>query len=216
MSQAELFDAPAPAALPDNPLGLSAGEAAAFFELSADAFTAALYARMSDLPVGEEIGRFIGKVSAAKDRAAAAHAAFDRSDPDTAAVLDAARRVWVEIHRVTGFLRFAPAEDGVYTALCAPDYYILPALAEHFTLRFGEMPWAIIDEKRGLCLYRKSGGKARIEALAAGTDAKSGAKDPWEDLWRLYHRSINNESRKNPRLQRQFLPERHRKYMIEL
>ena len=189
------------------------------FELSIDAFYAALYARMSELPITAEISRFIEKVLNAggqrtADRATAARAATNRGDPDTLIVLKAAGKVQHEIHRLTGFLRFSEENGGVYTARCSPDYYVLPAFAEHFTLRFGETPWAIIDEKRRLCLCREPGGEARLVPVSAVSTA--GEKDPWEDLWRLYHRSINNESRNNPHLQRQFMPERYHKNLIEL
>jgi len=185
----------------------------------ADAFFAAVYAQMSELPIKAEISRFIEKVNKADDSTAAARIACDRGDPDTAAVLKAAGKVQVEVHRITGFLRFSPDSQGVYTARCEPDYFVLPALAEHFTLRFGETPWAIIDEKRGLCLCRKNGGEARImPALAPSADsaAKNRSGDCWGDLWRLYHRSVSNEGRKNVNLQRKFMPKRYHKHLNEL
>ena len=138
-----------------------------------------------------------------------------RADQDAIATLKAGDRVQREIHRLMGLLRFSPDQGGVYIARCSPDYFILPALAEHFTLRFGETPWAIIDEKRGLCLCRQNGGPARIIPIAVPTDAGDLTGDSWEELWRLYHRSVNNESRKNPRLQRQFMPGRYQKYLPE-
>jgi len=181
-----------------------------------DAFYAAVYAQMSCLPIKGEISRFLEKVNNAENRAAAARIAGDRGDPDTLTVLEAARKVQVEVHRITGFLRFAPDSQGVYTAKCEPDYFILPALAEHFTLRFGETPWAIIDEKRGLCLCRQKDGDARIVPVSPDTLAENGNGDCWGELWRLYHRSVSNESRKNPRLQRQFMPKRYHKHLNEL
>ena len=120
-----------------------------------------------------------------------------------------------EIHRLMGLLRFNPGPDGVYIARCCPDYFILPALAEHFTLRFGEVPWVIIDEKRNLCLCKDTGSRARIIELAPSF-AEEDRKDPWEDLWRLYHKSINNEARNNRSLQNQFMPKRYQKYLSEL
>ena len=198
---------------------------AKLFELSADAFYAALHAAMSELPITAEISRFIEKVCRAGEdtaggrtteaRAAAGRAASDRGDPDVLAVLAAAHKVQHEIHRLAGFLRFSPDRNGVYVARCSPDHCVLPALAEHFTLRFGETPWAIIDEKRGLCLSGGKGGKARL-FRAKMPAAEEGSTEPWEELWRLYHRSINNEARKNPKLQRQFMPERYQKYLTEL
>ena len=255
MIQTDLFEAPVQTELKDTvgfylPGANRPGaftlppQLAALYELSVNAFYAAIHAEMSELPIKKEISRFVEKVlnaggktisgKLADDRAAAEQAASDRGDPDVMTVLKAAGRVQHEIHRITGFLRFraepefssepasGPAADGVYTAHCSPDYFILPALARHFTLRFGETPWAIIDEKRKLCLYRKAGGQAmliRAEEAGAVPAALAGGKDRkdfWEDLWRLYHRSINNESRKNPGIQRQFMPERYRKYLSEL
>jgi len=191
-----------------------------------DVFFAVVFARMSELPIQRALSRFIEKVRAAGDKAA--YAASDRGDPDVLSVLEAARKVQVEIHRITGFLRFSPDSQGVYIARCEPDYFILPALAEHFTLRFGETAWAIIDEKRRLCLSRQKGGEARIMPVSADSlnppdlnnpadaAAKNRDGDCWEDLWRLYHRSVSNESRKNVKLQRQFIPKRYHKHLNEL
>jgi len=185
------------------------------FELSVDAYYTALYAQMSCKPIKKEIAKFVEKVSRAKNRDEANRAATDRGDSDVLIVQKEAAKVTHEIHRLMGMLRFSPESGGVYTARCAPDNFILPALAEHFTLRFGETPWAIIDEKRGLCLRKANGSEAVLVPVPSGLSEKAG-KDSWEDMWRLYFKSINNESRKNPRLQRQFMPERYQKYLTEL
>ena len=123
-------------------------------------------------------------------------------------------KVQHEIHRIMGYLRFSPNKDGVFIAKCAPDNYILPALSYHFTARFGETAWAIIDEKRGLVLSRFPGESAKIQEIE-DTKNQTG-DDEWEKLWLHYHKTINNESRSNPSLQRQFMPKRYRKYMPEV
>ena len=212
----ELFEESAQKTPPD--LNLPRGEQ--LFEFSVNAWYAAIHASMSELPIQKEISRFVEKTAKAGSRAAAERIAFDRGDPDVLVVLQAARKVLAEIHRMTGFLRFNPESSGVYTARCSPDYNILPALADHFTLRFGETPWSIIDEKRNLCLCRENGGKTRLIPLPpAGLGqihTERNTADPWEDLWRLYHRSINNESRKNTALQQQCMPKRYHKYLPEM
>jgi len=204
----------------DAPSGL-----ADLFELSVDAYYAVIHATMSGLPIKGEISRFVEKVSKAGDRDEAARVASDRGDGDVLTVLKAAYKVTVEIHRLTGLLRFSPDPEGVYIARCSPDYFILPALAEHFTLRFGQTPWAIIDEKRKLRLQgglqSENGAPAKLTAqpssdLPVAAPAGEENVDSWEELWRLYHRSVNNEARKNPRLQRQFMPERYHKYLPEM
>ena len=206
-----------------------------FCELSINAFDAFVHAWMSELPIEAEIIRYGRRVLAAPDRQSAERAAVDRSDPDTLTVLNAALKVQHEIHRMLGLLRFFPDQEGIslptvgeckeigyttppsaactYLARCSPDHFVLPALGEHFTGRFGETAWAIIDEKRGLCLSRLPGKQAIIHA-GNGFSAASG--DEWEDLWRHYHKTINNESRNNPQLQRQLMPKRYWKYLPEM
>ena len=125
--------------------------------------------------------------------------------------------VWREAHRIMELLRFTPNADGVLTARCAPDNYVLPALKGYFMARFIEMPWAIIDEKRGLCLLRKQGEKPQIiewKETEENARGKTGT-DEWEELWKHYHKTINNEDRHNPKLQKQFMPKRYWKYMPE-
>jgi len=185
--------------------------------LSLNAYCTALYAHLSELPIRREITGFIEKVARAGGRAEAERIAHDRSDADVFAVLKAAGKVWKEVHRIMGFLRFSPDKEGTYTARCSPDHFVLPVLADHFSLRFGETPWLIVDEKRKVCLMRKAGGEVQLVPVdPSPTVVSSTAPDVWEDLWRLYHRSVNNESRTNLALQRQFIPERYQKYMNEL
>jgi len=130
-----------------------------------------------------------------------------------------------EIHRMMGLLRFTPDENGEFIAKCEPDYNILPNLAEYFTARFGETPWSIIDEKRGLCLRRLPGKNPKISSLKndppvekenCSENNRLENSDEWEELWKHYHRTINNEDRNNPDLQRQFMPKRYWKYLPEV
>jgi probable DNA metabolism protein len=234
----------------------------ALFEYSARARGAALTAGMSELPVEADINRYVLKVLAAARKAealaggrspaeaqlaareAADKAATDRGDPAVRAVLAAAFKVDKEIERMKGMLRFCPGEDGLYLARCAPDHFVLPALAGHFKSRFGGSPWAILDEKRGLALVCRAGEDPRMEpgslqsklprGFAAvkrclmaerSSEPQNSADyfpetnpegDGWEELWRTYHRSISIENRKNAELQKRFMPARYWKYLTEL
>jgi len=141
-------------------------------------------------------------------------------------------RITWEAHRLMGMLRFAPEEtpNGTrYIARCAPDYFVLPLLAEHFFVRFGETSWAIIDERRNCMVSSDHGKEPELRRLtgtngaeqngAANGGAIPGQKssgDDWEALWKNYHRSINNEARANPKLQKHFIPSRFWKYMPEM
>jgi probable DNA metabolism protein len=178
------------------------------FQVSQDAFDVFIHAWMSELPVEKQIVSYGRKVMAAKQ------AADDCGDEDTFTVKNAAGKVRLEVHRITGFLRFSPQND-IYTAHCAPDHLIIPALGAQFTARFHKISWAVIDDKRKLCLYSMMGEKAKLirQEKTAEIPRKT---DEWEELWRHYHKTINNESRKNTGLQRQFMPNRYRKYLPEL
>jgi probable DNA metabolism protein len=127
-----------------------------------------------------------------------------------------ADKVEHEIHRMMGFLRFAPNEDGVYIARCAPDYFNLPVLGPHFKKRFGDTPWLIIVDKRRLCVRCLSGTLELLKIDTHSVPLKEPVGGKWEDLWRNYHKTINNENRNNPNLQRQFMPKRYWKYLTEL
>ena len=196
------------------------GPARRLFELSFNAFDLFLHAWLSELPVEKETIRFGEKVLAAAEWAAvserknlAEKAAADRGDSDTLTVLNAADKVQNEIHKMMGLLRFFPQDD-VYAARCAPDHFVLPALARYFSARFGKTSWVIIDEKRGLRLSRFPPEPA---GLVRETESVQGAGgDEWEELWRHYHSTINNEQRKNPTLQRRFMPKRYWKYLPEM
>jgi len=196
------------------------GPARRLFELSPMAFDLFLYAWMSELPVEKEAVGFARKVlSAAKGAALseqknlAEEAASDMGDSDTLAVHSAVYKVQREIDRLRGLLRFFP-QDGIYVARCAPDHFVLPQLAQYFSARFGEFSWAIIDEKRGLRLGRTPPADAKLVYETGNAQGAGG--DEWEDLWRHYHSTINNESRNNPDLQRQFMPKRYWKYLPEM
>jgi probable DNA metabolism protein len=234
------FDDPPPAQ--DEPGG---ADWEALFEYSARAYDAACQAGMSELPAEKEINLYVRKVLAAAREAegraggqypaeaqlaareAADRAASDRGDPAVRAVLAAAFKVNREIERMMGMLRFSPREDGLYLARCAPDHFVLPCLAEHFYRRFGETPWAIVDEKRGLTLIRRAAEIPRLECNPVLPDCAGSppaaelpgpieSRDPWEELWRTYHRSVNIENRKNAELQKRFMPARYWKYLTEL
>jgi uracil-DNA glycosylase len=196
-----------------------------FFELSANAFYSIILAWCSELPIEKEIISFGRKIlSSAQNfdnlddkRRSADKAANNRADADTLTVLKTADKVQIEVHRMQGLLRFSMNEDGEFIAKCEPDHFILPCLEEFFTARFGDTPWAIIDEKRGLRLGRKPGERVKINILEESPENVPRAKnDEWEELWKHYHKTINNEDRKNPDLQRQLMPKRYWKHLPEM
>lgn len=232
------------------------GAAGILFQVSADAYDALVYAWMHAVPLEAPALRYALAVLSSAERAVpaadrsggsgaalpadgapwysrgearreASRAARNRGEEDCRIVLAAAYRVARELDRLRGFLRFKPDSQGRYRARCGPDHFILPALEPHFTRRFGDTPWAVVDERRGLALVMD--GEPRIisagdefsprgggESRDSGPGCRDAPRfDAWERLWRSYHRTINIESRKNLALQRQFVPRRYRQYTTE-
>ena len=222
--------------------------AAALFARSPAAWDTVLLAWMSERVNEQILRRFvfhvITSVADAPHGNAAGYGDAVTGDEEEQ-VRAAAYKVSRELHRIRGFLRFSPDRCGIYTARCAPDHFVLPALAVHFTARFGAAPWAIRDEKRRLVLTPfpvagergAEGGPAdfclmdaaEYDAPAPGREYAAeadriaedcatqhrGTENDAEDLWRIYHGSVSNADRQNPALQKRFMPARYRPYLPE-
>lgn len=205
-------------------LGKSAGN---FYKLSSNAFDTVLRAWLSELPIEPAIIGYGSKILAASQTAntieekrhAAQRQAENRSCADSLTALNAAGKVNHEVNRMMGLLRFTLNANGEFTAECEPDHFIFPMLAEYFSGRFGETAWSIIDRKRGVYMRRLPGETVKITLTQAETGDTANHdhnnKDEWEELWKHYHKTINNEDRNNPDLQKQFMPKRYWKYLPE-
>jgi probable DNA metabolism protein len=155
----------------------------------------------------------------------AAERVAGRLDHNADTVLEAAARTRREAHRLEGLLRFEAGPGKALTARCEPDHFTLPLLAGHFERRFGDQSWIIMDCRRKLWLIRPRAASPRIvEQSEAGpflpgfpdSEEASPPPDTWKTLWRSYFRAVNNEERKNPQLQRNFMPRRYWKYLPEM
>ena len=137
-------------------------------------------------------------------------------------------RVSYEIHRFHGFVRFRKMSDGLYYAPIEPDYNIVEQLAPHFSARFADQPWFIHDLRRHKGLYYNTmdcrvvaGVEARPEAVLklGELNFEPGVFETceplYQELWNEYFKGIAIKERENQRLQRQHMPRRYWKHMIE-
>ncbi|MFW6286708.1 MAG: TIGR03915 family putative DNA repair protein, partial [Candidatus Sumerlaeota bacterium] len=98
-----------------------------------------------------------------------------------------------------------------------PDHNVIMMLAWHFKQRLRAERWVIHDRKRDIGLAWD--GKQLHEVLEfpeTTEDILSHDEAFYQELWRTFTRSIAVESRKNPKLQRQFMPRRYWKYLTEM
>ncbi len=144
----------------------------------------------------------------------------NRTDPLCIDFWEAARQAQREFHALAGMLRFAPARDGTLVGRCAPETYVLPALATHFCARFGKHPWAILDVGRKEWVFCADGIHLRFDTYISSQGepyvVEPGIQpEEYEALWRGYFKAISIASRKNVELQKKLVPLKYRPYMTE-
>jgi len=131
-------------------------------------------------------------------------------------VLDIVRKVKCEQHRMLGLVRFRHVEDGLYYAAIDPDHNITGIIAPHFTRRMADQNWIIHDTRRNIAaLYDKKRWEI-VDIESSREPSDSDREMFYSDLWRNYFKTVSISERKNPKLQRQFLPKRYWKNLTEL
>lgn len=130
-----------------------------------------------------------------------------------------ARKVSREKHRMKAFVRFSLTKDGLYYAIVEPDYNVLPLIAKHFKERYADQRWLIFDVCRQYGIYYDL--NTVTEVTIDFNHAKE-TEDIFDDdeilfqqLWKVYFKSVNIPARKNTKLHIQHMPKRYWKYLTE-
>ncbi len=139
----------------------------------------------------------------------------DLSHPTVYAVEQYQKRLLSQRHRMLGFLRFEELHDGVLYAKMTPSCNVLPLLGTHFAKRFGNEHFIIHDLKRKTALIYQH-NEAHIHHVAEFEQPKSAQNEAhFQSLWHSFFNTIAIKERHNPKLQRQWVPLRYRKWMHE-
>lgn len=143
-----------------------------------------------------------------------------KADPLVQPVQQLARRVEREVHRFLGFVRFREVEWSggatLFYAPIEPETDVLPFLAPHFADRLADRPWVIHDLRRGQALFCEGGRVKLLRGVElAGAPRSTKEEDVCAALWQGYFKRLAIEARRNPDLQRQLVPLRHRKHLTE-
>lgn len=125
--------------------------------------------------------------------------------------------VFGEAHRMKGFLRFQEMKNGFLYAQMEPENNIICLLTTHFKKRLPQENWLICDEKRKIYAFYDT---TRVYFLESDEIIKlnlefSKKELDIEDLWKTFFKTIAIKERKNTRAQRNFMPLKYRKYMLE-
>lgn len=147
----------------------------------------------------------------------------DYSHPAVINIVQTAKKVWREKHRMEAFVRFQKTADGLYYAMIEPDHDVLPLIGNHFASRYADQPWLIYDAKRKRGLYYNQQKVEEVtiafsEAVNSGRQVAAVYDENeaiYQQLWQQYFKSVNIAARKNTRLQLQHMPKRYWKYLTE-
>ena len=137
------------------------------------------------------------------------------ADPAVRDAMDERRKVTLEAHRFTGFLRFMQSAGGVFYAPFSPDNDILELIAPHFMRRFGDMPFVIHDLARKKAALFRSG---KMCVVPVGDDANVLLHEDelvFQSLWREYYRAVNISERPHEKQMKGYMPVRYWKHMPE-
>jgi probable DNA metabolism protein len=128
------------------------------------------------------------------------------------------RKVSLEAHRFTGFVRFKEIAPFTFYSTIEPDHNIIPIIHSHFVERFSDQNFIIHDIKREIALiYNKEEGiissfsKNYIESLNS-----SHLSDNFEDLWKEFYNAINIKERENLKLRSRSMPKRYWNHLPEV
>lgn len=126
------------------------------------------------------------------------------------------KRVSFENHRLSGLLRFHKLNSGVFYAPISPQYNVTQLLAPHFADRLPSQNWVIHDTSRKLAAFYDCEDKEWFISSFDTNQYTLMAQDNYQhELWKTFYNTIAIKERKNPNLQRQFMPKMYWKYLVE-
>lgn len=128
------------------------------------------------------------------------------------------RNVGNESHMFREILRFHDSDEGILIAKLHPKNQVLPLIAEHFSDRFPEEHFVILDEVHEMGLFHEKGKQWYLAPLEREILEKvwhHRASTEYEKLWKTFFDTIAIEERKNYKCQRNMCSLRYRDYMVE-
>lgn len=148
--------------------------------------------------------------------------------PDILAVMQFARSVNREKHRMEAFVRFKKTEEGLFLAIISPDFNVLPLICPHFKRRYADQRWLIYDEKRRYgsyydlkhihdVVFNSHERNSLVEGaiLQDSSITLDASEALYDQLWKDYFKSTNIVERRNIKLHLQHVPRRYWKYLTE-
>lgn len=126
-------------------------------------------------------------------------------------------RVSFEVHRLKGLIRFRELRDNILYAPFEPDFNVINLLANYFKKRISDS-WIMHDKKRNIALLWNGCDIKEFEICEAVdnlSEIYSEREDDFQNMWRIFYKSIAIKERYNLKAKKNFMPVRYWKYLIE-
>ncbi len=137
------------------------------------------------------------------------------SHPAVNPLLRLSRAVTRESHRLLGLVRFMELDSGIFYSRFEPDYNILSILASHFASRLGDQIWVLHDARRGLAAFYNKETWHIADVPMPSELVLHADETQMQVYWQEYFHRIAIKERSNPNLQRQLMPKKYWKYLVE-
>ena len=125
------------------------------------------------------------------------------------------RKVGFEAHRFLGLVRFQEFKGILYSSI-EPTYNILELIGNHFKERLANEKWVIHDVKRKIGIVYENNEWILRELKFEKIESHEKEELFYQNLWKVFHKSISIKERSNERLQMQHMPKKYWNNLIEM
>jgi len=120
-----------------------------------------------------------------------------------------------ESHKLKGLLRFAKIDNNLFYASIHPNHNVIENLGHHFIKRLPTQNFIIHDKNRNIALLYNTKEYKIIDATSLNIPQISKKEQLYQNLWKTFFETIAIKERTNPKLQRQFMPKKYWKDILE-
>lgn len=118
-----------------------------------------------------------------------------------------------EAHKFKGFVRFTKLKNEIYFSKINPDNDIIYLLGSHFKNRLPNERWIIFDENKHKAIFYDR----KILKVVEDIDMNfQNSNDEYEQIWKSFIKAVTIKERKNLRCQRNFMPKKYWKNLLEV
>lgn len=135
--------------------------------------------------------------------------------PEVFAFEDVLKKIYAEVHRMAGFMRFQETLSGAYYAHYEPDHDVTQLLMPHFVSRFRAMSFAIHDVRRNVIGLWNGDRVAIAPCDRPVTVFLSDREQELTRLWKTYYHAVNIAERPHDKQMRGYMPRRYWAHLPE-